>query len=166
MLGNRTINGHEIINNECAKIILQPMYEPEREREREREREDANFTAAYGERGGRRSLMSRHHALFNLVVSAPTENSTVVPTLGPTFDPTLPPVMVNKTTNLWKLFCDGPDLNATCDDYFKANNFSQIEGIPGLASGIMAGREVVLCLYEESLSKPQAGLKRRLYPLM
>uniref|UniRef100_A0A7N6AIR1 Solute carrier family 12 member 6 n=1 Tax=Anabas testudineus TaxID=64144 RepID=A0A7N6AIR1_ANATE len=73
MLGNRTINGHELDDNQCAKTIIQ------------------------------------HH----------------VPTL----------VM---TTYLWKHFCQGPELNASCDEYFMSNNFSNIEGIPGLASGIIS----------------------------
>uniref|UniRef100_A0A7N6BPD2 Solute carrier family 12 member 6 n=1 Tax=Anabas testudineus TaxID=64144 RepID=A0A7N6BPD2_ANATE len=72
MLGNRTINGHELDDNQCAKTII-------------------------------------HH----------------VPTL----------VM---TTYLWKHFCQGPELNASCDEYFMSNNFSNIEGIPGLASGIIS----------------------------
>lgn len=64
-----------------------------------------------------------------------TENKT----LGPTFDPSHDPVLV-KTTYLWKQFCQGPELNATCDEYFTSNNLSEIEGIPGLASGIISGR--------------------------
>uniref|UniRef100_A0A8C3AB37 Solute carrier family 12 member 6 n=1 Tax=Cyclopterus lumpus TaxID=8103 RepID=A0A8C3AB37_CYCLU len=43
-----------------------------------------------------------------------------------------------KTTYLWKQFCQGPEVNASCDEYFLSNNFSQIEGIPGLASGIIS----------------------------
>uniref|UniRef100_A0A8C9X0U8 Solute carrier family 12 member 6 n=1 Tax=Sander lucioperca TaxID=283035 RepID=A0A8C9X0U8_SANLU len=43
-----------------------------------------------------------------------------------------------KTTYLWKQFCQGPEINATCDQYFLSNNFSEIEGIPGLASGIIS----------------------------
>uniref|UniRef100_A0A4W6C9D8 Solute carrier family 12 member 6 n=1 Tax=Lates calcarifer TaxID=8187 RepID=A0A4W6C9D8_LATCA len=62
------------------------------------------------------------------------ENSTV----GPTFEPTRAPAQVEKATSLWKQFCDGLELNASCDEFFKANNFSQIEGIPGLASGIIS----------------------------
>uniref|UniRef100_A0A7N6AD12 Solute carrier family 12 member 6 n=1 Tax=Anabas testudineus TaxID=64144 RepID=A0A7N6AD12_ANATE len=42
------------------------------------------------------------------------------------------------TTYLWKHFCQGPELNASCDEYFMSNNFSNIEGIPGLASGIIS----------------------------
>uniref|UniRef100_A0A8C9X3H5 Solute carrier family 12 member 6 n=1 Tax=Sander lucioperca TaxID=283035 RepID=A0A8C9X3H5_SANLU len=72
MLGNRTINGHEIDENQCAKTIL------------------------------------------------------------------LATDLVEKTTYLWKQFCQGPEINATCDQYFLSNNFSEIEGIPGLASGIIS----------------------------
>ncbi|XP_054620956.1 solute carrier family 12 member 7 isoform X5 [Dunckerocampus dactyliophorus] len=42
------------------------------------------------------------------------------------------------TTQLWKLFCDGPELNATCNDYFKKNNVTNIQGIPGLTSGVIS----------------------------
>uniref|UniRef100_A0A8C4I1T2 Solute carrier family 12 member 5a n=1 Tax=Dicentrarchus labrax TaxID=13489 RepID=A0A8C4I1T2_DICLA len=42
------------------------------------------------------------------------------------------------TTQLWSMFCDSPLLNATCDKYFTANNVSQIQGIPGVTSGILA----------------------------
>ncbi|XP_029004947.1 solute carrier family 12 member 7 isoform X5 [Betta splendens] len=41
------------------------------------------------------------------------------------------------TTDLWKLFCDGPDLNATCNEYFTNNNVTEIQGIPGLTSGVI-----------------------------
>uniref|UniRef100_A0A665VHB1 Solute carrier family 12 member 6 n=1 Tax=Echeneis naucrates TaxID=173247 RepID=A0A665VHB1_ECHNA len=69
MLGNRTINGHEIYDSQCAKTVL-------------------------------------------------------------------------VTTSLWKQFCQGPELNSSCDEYFMTNNFSEIEGIPGLASGIISGKNV------------------------
>uniref|UniRef100_A0A7N6BI85 Solute carrier family 12 member 5a n=1 Tax=Anabas testudineus TaxID=64144 RepID=A0A7N6BI85_ANATE len=42
------------------------------------------------------------------------------------------------TTQLWRMFCDSPLLNATCDKYFVANNVSQVQGIPGITSGILA----------------------------
>ncbi|XP_028848597.1 solute carrier family 12 member 5b isoform X2 [Denticeps clupeoides] len=42
------------------------------------------------------------------------------------------------TTKLWKMFCDSEFLNATCDEYFINNNISQIQGIPGIRSGILA----------------------------
>uniref|UniRef100_A0AAY4D316 Solute carrier family 12 member 5b n=1 Tax=Denticeps clupeoides TaxID=299321 RepID=A0AAY4D316_9TELE len=41
------------------------------------------------------------------------------------------------TTKLWKMFCDSEFLNATCDEYFINNNISQIQGIPGIRSGIL-----------------------------
>uniref|UniRef100_A0A671YGK9 Solute carrier family 12 member 7 n=1 Tax=Sparus aurata TaxID=8175 RepID=A0A671YGK9_SPAAU len=42
------------------------------------------------------------------------------------------------TTKLWKLFCDGPEFNATCNDYFNNNNVTSIQGIPGLTSGVIS----------------------------
>uniref|UniRef100_A0A8C1WK58 Solute carrier family 12 member 5b n=1 Tax=Cyprinus carpio TaxID=7962 RepID=A0A8C1WK58_CYPCA len=41
------------------------------------------------------------------------------------------------TTKLWRAFCDSEFLNATCDEYFTSNNVSQIQGIPGITSGIL-----------------------------
>lgn len=43
------------------------------------------------------------------------------------------------TTQLWRMFCDSALLNATCDKYFAANNVTEIQGIPGVTSGILAG---------------------------
>ncbi|XP_044032330.1 solute carrier family 12 member 7 isoform X2 [Siniperca chuatsi] len=45
---------------------------------------------------------------------------------------------VTVTTKLWKLFCDGPELNATCNDYFFNNNVTKVQGIPGLISGVIS----------------------------
>ncbi|KAJ8260454.1 hypothetical protein GJAV_G00182370 [Gymnothorax javanicus] len=42
------------------------------------------------------------------------------------------------TTKLWRIFCDSEFFNATCDEYFTNNNVSSVQGIPGVASGIMA----------------------------
>ncbi|KAF7695020.1 solute carrier family 12 member 5b isoform X2 [Silurus meridionalis] len=42
------------------------------------------------------------------------------------------------TTKLWRMFCDSEFLNATCDEYFTNNNVSQVQGIPGITSGILA----------------------------
>ncbi|KAI1889008.1 hypothetical protein AGOR_G00174630 [Albula goreensis] len=42
------------------------------------------------------------------------------------------------TTKLWSLFCDGPELNATCNEYFTLNNVTEIQGIPGLMSGVIS----------------------------
>uniref|UniRef100_A0A8D0A7F5 Solute carrier family 12 member 5b n=1 Tax=Sander lucioperca TaxID=283035 RepID=A0A8D0A7F5_SANLU len=42
------------------------------------------------------------------------------------------------TTKLWMSFCDSENLNATCDEYFTNNNVKEIQGIPGVTSGILA----------------------------
>uniref|UniRef100_A0AAY5L952 Solute carrier family 12 member 6 n=1 Tax=Esox lucius TaxID=8010 RepID=A0AAY5L952_ESOLU len=58
----------------------------------------------------------------------------VFPTVPPTFDLSLPSI---EATTLWLQFCEGRDLNASCDDYFFHSNVSEIHGIPGLASGVI-----------------------------
>uniref|UniRef100_H0X6Q9 Solute carrier family 12 member 7 n=1 Tax=Otolemur garnettii TaxID=30611 RepID=H0X6Q9_OTOGA len=40
------------------------------------------------------------------------------------------------TTTLWGLFCNGSQPSATCDEYFAQNNVTEIQGIPGVASGV------------------------------
>ncbi|XP_007605957.2 solute carrier family 12 member 7 isoform X1 [Cricetulus griseus] len=40
------------------------------------------------------------------------------------------------TTALWRLFCNGSSLSASCDEYFIQNNVTEIQGIPGVASGV------------------------------
>ncbi|XP_070841732.1 solute carrier family 12 member 7 isoform X2 [Chaetodon trifascialis] len=45
---------------------------------------------------------------------------------------------VTVPTKLWKLFCDGPELNATCNDFFVNNNVTSLQGIPGLTSGVIS----------------------------
>ncbi|XP_035284469.1 solute carrier family 12 member 7-like isoform X3 [Anguilla anguilla] len=40
-------------------------------------------------------------------------------------------------TALWGLFCDGMSANASCDEYFRDNNVTEIQGIPGLLSGVI-----------------------------
>nr|XP_012996308.1 solute carrier family 12 member 7 isoform X1 [Cavia porcellus] len=40
------------------------------------------------------------------------------------------------TTALWGLFCNGSSSSATCDQYFMQNNVTEIQGIPGVASGV------------------------------
>ncbi|KAM5260196.1 solute carrier family 12 member 7 isoform 6-T6 [Hipposideros larvatus] len=42
-----------------------------------------------------------------------------------------------RTTALWGLFCNGSAHSATCDDYFAQNNVTVIQGIPGVASGVL-----------------------------
>ncbi|XP_023562248.1 solute carrier family 12 member 7 isoform X2 [Octodon degus] len=40
------------------------------------------------------------------------------------------------TTALWSLFCNGSSTSAACDQYFMQNNVTEIQGIPGVASGV------------------------------
>ncbi|XP_028825827.1 solute carrier family 12 member 7 isoform X2 [Denticeps clupeoides] len=40
-------------------------------------------------------------------------------------------------TKLWELFCDSDNLNATCNEYFTLNNVTEVQGIPGLTSGVL-----------------------------
>ncbi|XP_068437379.1 solute carrier family 12 member 7 isoform X2 [Clinocottus analis] len=57
------------------------------------------------------------------------------------FDSCLKTEIINNvtvTTKLWKLFCNGPELNATCNDYFLLNNVTKVQGIPGLRSGVIS----------------------------
>lgn len=46
---------------------------------------------------------------------------------------------VTVTTKLWMLFCNGKELNASCNEYFSLNNVTEIQGIPGLTSGAISG---------------------------
>lgn len=60
MLGNRTINGHEIYDSQCGKTFLLQIQEPV-------ERDDANVTVFYG--GSQRKisdsrLLSFVHSVF------------------------------------------------------------------------------------------------------
>jgi hypothetical protein len=44
-------------------------------------------------------------------------------------------------SKLWGFFCNSSQFfNATCDEYFVHNNVTSIQGIPGLASGIITGK--------------------------
>lgn len=45
-------------------------------------------------------------------------------------------------SKLWELFCTSRFLNATCDEYFTMNNVTEIEGIPGAASGLIQGEHM------------------------
>ncbi|XP_069044803.1 solute carrier family 12 member 6-like isoform X2 [Lepisosteus oculatus] len=45
---------------------------------------------------------------------------------------------VTVPTRLWGLFCSAEELNATCDEYFRLSNVTEIQGIPGLSSGVIA----------------------------
>ncbi|KAM9424654.1 solute carrier family 12 member 6 isoform 1-T2 [Pholidichthys leucotaenia] len=122
MLGNKTINGHDIEDNHCNKTVLLPV-------------EDAADT-------------------FDPNVTIIYENSTVHPTFLPGHASAM---TLEKTTSLWRLFCDGRELNATCDEYFNSNNFTEINGIPGLASGVVSEN-----LWSTYLSKGDVVEKRSL----
>uniref|UniRef100_A0A8D3CX98 Solute carrier family 12 member 7-like n=1 Tax=Scophthalmus maximus TaxID=52904 RepID=A0A8D3CX98_SCOMX len=52
-------------------------------------------------------------------------------------------VVKNKTftTDLWPLFCNSKQPNATCDEYFDLNNLTEIQAIPGLLSGVIKGED-------------------------
>lgn len=44
-------------------------------------------------------------------------------------------------SRLWGFFCNSSQFfNATCDEYFVHNNVTSIQGIPGLASGVITGK--------------------------
>ncbi|XP_041842658.1 solute carrier family 12 member 6-like isoform X1 [Melanotaenia boesemani] len=116
MLGNRTINGHDV-GEDCGKTFLETI-------SKTAELSVTNFTVDY-------------------------ENSTGQPTLAP--------AQVEKPTKLWGHFCPSQALNATCDEYFNSNNFSEIQGIPGLASGIISEN-----LWSSYLSKGDVVEKRSL----
>ena len=53
------------------------------------------------------------------------------------------------TTPLWSLFCNGPELNATCSEYFRLNNVTEIQGIPGLTSGVISGQGGLMTTHRE-----------------
>lgn len=53
---------------------------------------------------------------------------------------------VTVTTKLWSLFCEGPELNASCHEYFNLNNVTEIQGIPGLTSGVISGEMTTFVL--------------------
>jgi len=54
--------------------------------------------------------------------------------------PPITAAALEKTTDLWRHFCNGSEPSAACDEYFQHNNLTQIQGIPGLASGVIAGK--------------------------
>ncbi|ELR57139.1 Solute carrier family 12 member 7, partial [Bos mutus] len=41
------------------------------------------------------------------------------------------------TTALWSIFCNGSTDSTSCDQYFLHNNVTEIQGIPGVASGVL-----------------------------
>lgn len=43
------------------------------------------------------------------------------------------------TTALWGLFCNGSTASISCDQYFAQNNVTEVQGIPGVVSGVLLG---------------------------
>nr|XP_029481709.1 solute carrier family 12 member 7-like [Oncorhynchus nerka] len=77
---------------------------------------------------------------------------------------------VTVTTKLWSLFCDSPDLNATCNEYFTLNNVTVIQGIPGLTSGVIRdniwgdyGPKGMLVENKHQVSEPAADTSQDIY---
>ncbi|XP_066133332.1 solute carrier family 12 member 6 isoform X2 [Saccopteryx bilineata] len=69
---------------------------------------------------GNRTLSSRHIDNVSECSKTNEMNNTTVP------------------SKLWGLFCNSSHFfNATCDEYFVHNNVTLIQGIPGLASGVI-----------------------------
>lgn len=42
-------------------------------------------------------------------------------------------------SQLWERFCTPGNMSMQCDEYFLQNNLTEIQGIPGLGSGIIRG---------------------------
>lgn len=87
---------------------------------------------------GNRSI-SWHELHDNLCAKTTLSDYNVSESFNSTEAPPITPLTVEKTTDLWSRFCDSSELNAQCDKYFTHNNVTKIEGIPGLASGLIAG---------------------------
>ncbi|MCI4385920.1 hypothetical protein PGIGA_G00056260 [Pangasianodon gigas] len=73
---------------------------------------------------------------------------------------------ITYTTDLWKLFCSSPFLNATCDEYFVQNNLTEIKGIPGLLSGVITdnlwgdyGSSGMLVEKKDQVSSPAENIR-------
>lgn len=56
-------------------------------------------------------------------------------------------------SQLWERFCLPGNMSMQCDEYFLQNNLTEIQGIPGLGSGIIRGKKKknshkIVILYE------------------
>lgn len=91
---------------------------------------------------GNRSI-SRHELPDDLcaktIVNELSDNTNVSESFNGTEGPPVTLLIKEKTTSLWLRFCNSSNVNAVCDEYFTLNNVTKIEGIPGLASGVIAG---------------------------
>ncbi|MCI4394884.1 hypothetical protein PGIGA_G00174000 [Pangasianodon gigas] len=90
---------------------------------------------------GNRSI-SQHELHDDLCAKTILSESKINVNISESFNgteaPPITPLMVETTTDLWSRFCNSSKLNAVCDEYFTHNNVTKIEGIPGLASRVMA----------------------------
>lgn len=66
-------------------------------------------------------------------------------------------------SKLWELFCTSRFLNATCDEYFTMNNVTEIEGIPGAASGLIQGEHMQMEAWEHGHESMGMEARRRKY---
>uniref|UniRef100_A0A8B9LTP8 Solute carrier family 12 member 6 n=1 Tax=Astyanax mexicanus TaxID=7994 RepID=A0A8B9LTP8_ASTMX len=85
-------------------------------------------------------LRDGHCAKTVLVLREPPVQEVTYVNISSSFNSTVSPpplTLVEKTTSLWTRFCNSSELNAVCDEYFTHSNVTQIQGIPGLASGVI-----------------------------
>ncbi|XP_077445498.1 solute carrier family 12 member 6 isoform X3 [Stigmatopora argus] len=123
VLGNRTINGHDLLDNLCAKTVALAANATLPA--------DADNTTAEPGPGWSPAPAGPG---WSPVPAEPGPGWSPVPAEpGPGWSPA--PAI--RTTYLWSRFCQSADLNASCDDYFASHNLSRIQAIPGLASGII-----------------------------
>ena len=119
MVGKRSISGHGInLQQECSKTVQLP---PPPEPSLSPAITEMSPTATAGSYG--------NLSLFE------AENGTLA-------SPLTTRAPVERFSLLWQRFCNSSsEANASCD-YFLQNNVSLLEGIPGLASGVIKGEDV------------------------
>ncbi|XP_062373287.1 solute carrier family 12 member 6-like [Sardina pilchardus] len=129
MLGNRSISTDHISLLECSKTVLVPA-PPEPSASLSPAAAAATVTNAPSSGGttaayGNLSLPDDWTA-DNATLAPPTTAATPAATRAPT----------ERFSLLWQRFCNSTEANTSCE-YFLQNNVSQLEGIPGLASGVI-----------------------------
>ncbi|XP_043100172.1 solute carrier family 12 member 6-like isoform X3 [Puntigrus tetrazona] len=72
-----------------------------------------------------------------VVLPPPPDAANASESLNGTDAPPVSAASLEKTTQLWRLFCNSSELSAACDEYFQHNTVMEIEGIPGLASSVI-----------------------------
>ncbi|KAG7264840.1 hypothetical protein CRUP_004383 [Coryphaenoides rupestris] len=100
MLGNRTINGHDLNDDGLCQ--------------------DGSSAEPTAQEYGNATFMTENVTAFSTSTTSLTSPTPGLVAGG------------EKTTSLWKQFCEGPELNATCDDFFTHATFTTVQGIPGL----------------------------------